>query len=147
MLKKPDVFQAKKKVLAYITRQSKSSTELLIFSHRDYPEAGLQVPGGSLEAGESLEEGLIREVKEESGLSQFKAIQYLGESQYTAIEKEEIHLRHFFQLHFEGNGPDAFTHLVRAGEEDKGLVFQYYWVDLEPAPPLAADQDCLLYLL
>ena len=34
----------KRKVLAYVTR----GDELLVFRHRDFPEAGLQVPAGTM---------------------------------------------------------------------------------------------------
>ncbi len=36
------------KVYAYITHGHR----LLVFSHRDFPEAGIQVPGGTMEEGE-----------------------------------------------------------------------------------------------
>jgi 8-oxo-dGTP pyrophosphatase MutT (NUDIX family) len=45
----------------------------LIFSHPDYPEAGLQVPAGTLEPGEHPEAGVLREAYEETGLTGFAA--------------------------------------------------------------------------
>lgn len=54
----------RRKVLAYITNRQR----LLVFSHLDIPEAGIQVPGGTLEDGESPEEGVLREAYEETGL-------------------------------------------------------------------------------
>ena len=50
----------KHKVLAYITHGER----LLIFSHPDCPEAGLQVPAGTLEPGEDPAEGAMREAWE-----------------------------------------------------------------------------------
>ena len=46
------------KVLAYIVR----GDELLVFRHRDYPEAGLQVPAGTIEQGECSRSAVLREV-------------------------------------------------------------------------------------
>ncbi len=52
------------RVVAYVTR----GCELLVFEHRDLPEAGTQVPAGRLDPGESLEECLARELDEEVGI-------------------------------------------------------------------------------
>ena len=54
-----------KKVVAYITR----GDELLVFTHRDSPEAGVQVPAGTVEEGETLDAAVLREVHEETGLT------------------------------------------------------------------------------
>jgi hypothetical protein len=42
----------KLKVLAYITRNS--SREVLVFDHRDKPQAGVQVPAGTVDEGEDI---------------------------------------------------------------------------------------------
>ena len=39
----------KRKVLAYITKGQEPNLELLVFEHKDFPEAGLQVPAGTIE--------------------------------------------------------------------------------------------------
>ena len=39
-----------------------------MFEHRDVPPAGLQVPAGRLDPGETLEQGLARELDEEAGV-------------------------------------------------------------------------------
>ena len=52
------------KVYAYITRADK----LLVFKHVDFPEAGIQIQGGSMEAWETPEMAVMREVEEETGL-------------------------------------------------------------------------------
>jgi 8-oxo-dGTP diphosphatase len=57
------------RVLAYVTREREGHRELLVFDHRDYPDAGTQVPAGRLESGEDLEAGLRRELEEEAGLT------------------------------------------------------------------------------
>ena len=43
------------KVLAYIIQDEK----LLVFKHRDYPDAANQVPAGSIDEGESPETAVI----------------------------------------------------------------------------------------
>jgi 8-oxo-dGTP pyrophosphatase MutT (NUDIX family) len=54
------------KVYAYITSPE---GQLLVFEHVDFPEAGVQVPGGTVEVGESVDAAVIREAEEETGLS------------------------------------------------------------------------------
>ena len=44
------------KVLAYVTR----GDELLVFRHRDFPAAGLQVPAGAIEEGEDPQDAALR---------------------------------------------------------------------------------------
>lgn len=56
------------KALAYITR----GTELLVFEHIGMPEAGLQVPGGTVKPHETPAEAVHREAQEETGLSDFE---------------------------------------------------------------------------
>ena len=63
-----------KKVVAYITYQD----SLLVFRHTDFPEAGIQVPAGTVDAGESVEAAVFREAWEESGLEDLEICNYLG---------------------------------------------------------------------
>ncbi len=51
------------KILAYITRQRGSETQLLVFGQVDFPEAGVQVPEGTVKSGEAIERAAQREVR------------------------------------------------------------------------------------
>ena len=53
------------KVTAFITRRQRDARQLLLFRH---PLAGTQVPAGTVEEGEGLQDALRREVREETGL-------------------------------------------------------------------------------
>ncbi len=55
----------RERVLAYITQGDR----LLVFRHTRSPEADIQVPGGTVEAGEAPEAAALREAREESGLA------------------------------------------------------------------------------
>lgn len=57
-----------KKVYGYITRLKDHKVQVLVFQHSN-PEAGIQVPKGTVEAEEGIVNALIREMKEETGLS------------------------------------------------------------------------------
>ena len=66
------------KVLAYVTR----GDELLVFRHRDFPDAGLQVPAGTVQDGESPDVAVLRELREESGLTDAAIVSRLGRYRY-----------------------------------------------------------------
>jgi ADP-ribose pyrophosphatase YjhB (NUDIX family) len=63
------------KVFAYITHQNR----LLIFRHTDFPEAGIQVPAGTVLTDEDHATAVLREAQEETGLSDLAIKSYLGE--------------------------------------------------------------------
>ena len=92
------------RVYAYIVRKGR----VAVFAHPD-PDAGVQVPGGGVEAGESLEEAVLREVAEESGLP-CEIVAYLGETRRRGWHPEggayDIE-RHYF--HVVPAGPVAET--------------------------------------
>lgn len=54
------------KVTAFITRPGPAGPELLYFRH---PNAGVQLPAGTVEEGETVEQAAWREVYEEAGLT------------------------------------------------------------------------------
>ena len=49
-----------KKVYAYILKQKECQYQLLIFEHPDFPEAGVQIPRGTVESGESVSAAALR---------------------------------------------------------------------------------------
>ncbi|HLG76146.1 MAG TPA: NUDIX domain-containing protein [Ktedonobacteraceae bacterium] len=57
------------KVTAFITDEARS--HLLVFRH---PSAGVQVPAGTVEAGETAEHAVLRETYEESGLQSVRIV-------------------------------------------------------------------------
>lgn len=66
---KPDAH----KVLIYATWRDR----LLVFDEPDFPEIELQVPGGTMEPGESAEQTALREFVEETGLAPPDAFTHL----------------------------------------------------------------------
>lgn len=123
----------KQKVYAYLVRQSGSGPELLVFDHVDFPEAGTQVPGGTLDPGESPEEGVLRELFEESGVGGARLVRKLGAFPWWAEHLSVWHQRHVYHLENAGDLPVHWLHIVSAGEGDKGLRFRFYWIPLTEA--------------
>ncbi|MCU5201333.1 NUDIX hydrolase [Bacillus paranthracis] len=137
----------KKKVHAYVTREKEGAMQLLVFKHRDTPEAGIQVPGGTVDEGETLEAAILREVQEESGLRHLCIERFLADYIIHVREKKEYEKRHFFHVTLLTNVKDRWEHIVSAGEEDEGLVFCYEWIDIAKYPELAGKQGEFLHLL
>nr|WP_281419529.1 NUDIX domain-containing protein [Bacillus alkalicola] len=91
---------------------------------------GHQVPGGTLELGEELEECLLREVYEEAELTEVKINTYLGEHKYFLAKKNADITRHYFHLTIE-DCEDRFTVVVRSQDEDNGWIYHYRWLNLD----------------
>ena len=139
----------KQKVVAYITRSRLGKTELLVFVHRDFPEAGLQVPAGTVEPGEMLEAALHREIAEESGLTALSLRRKLGESDEPQWDSH----RHYYWLESPADTPDRWDWLTNDYHDDahrqrgQALVFSYHWIALTPTVTLAGNQHKLLSAL
>jgi 8-oxo-dGTP pyrophosphatase MutT (NUDIX family) len=123
--------KSKTKVISYIFRNNKS--EILVFDHRDFPEAGTQVVGGTVDPGEDLPAALVREILEESGLIvQADQMTKIGESTYHRKDTPEINFRHYYEVKID-NLPDTWSHVVSSDGVDDGMVFNFFWLPVESA--------------
>jgi 8-oxo-dGTP diphosphatase len=134
------------RVVAYVTRERGGRRELLVFDHRDDPDAGTQVPAGRLEAGEHLVAGLARELHEEAGLDGARIVRKLGEFDGQFLGHGEGYRNHAFEV-VAPDAPDAWEHEVFGDGDDAGLVFVYRWEPISPALRLWKGSDPLLRLL
>lgn len=116
-----------RKAVAYIVRDSK----LLVFEHRDYPEAGVQVPAGTVGDSEDLEVAVLREAGEETGLDGLRVVGYLGSQEFQ--DPEQLSERHYFLLTVD-DAPKKWTHWESdATGTDEDFAFNLYWVSIEKA--------------
>lgn len=140
--------QPLRKALAYVTRERDGRIELLVFGHEHIPEAGLQVPAGTLEAGEDPQRGAIREVFEETGVAGLRVVRHLCTRTLYADWAHKHFERHVYHLELTGDAPDEWTHVVTAGAGDAGLRFHCRWHDIAEPLELAGRQgEYLEYLL
>lgn len=134
-----------RKVIAYITRHRADIAQLLIFEHVDFPQAGVQVPKGTVETDETLDHAARREVREESGLTQLDGLKFIGAIMQTTFgESEEWN---FFAQSLDGDAPDTWVHHVTGKGEDEGMRFRYYWIPLSGQTELAGGQHAGLRFL
>jgi 8-oxo-dGTP pyrophosphatase MutT (NUDIX family) len=115
------------KVLIYATWRG----SLLVFDEPDFPEIELQVPGGTMEPGESPEEAARREFFEETGLmlpdtlSQFATRDY----RYVKGDREICHRRHHFHVALEGEHRQTWLHHELTPDSGGAPIrFRFFWL-------------------
>jgi 8-oxo-dGTP diphosphatase len=135
----------REKVLVYVTR----GNDLLVLQHTaDYPDAGIQVPAGGVDPGESPGTAATRELFEETGLRTPASPVYL-QSCWWPNPDAPSRIRHYYWVEVPAATPMAWSHVVSAGEGDKGMTFHlsfrplddnnltpgYGWEDALPVLP------------
>jgi ADP-ribose pyrophosphatase YjhB (NUDIX family) len=134
----------RKRVSVYVTRERDGRTELLVFDHRGMPEAGTQVPAGRVDAHETLEEGALREVEEETGVRVQVVSVLASPEEHNAVHGGDAHETTAFHAVADPGGPPSWAHPVTGTGMDVGLVFECRWVPIEECPPLWGKPDPLV---
>ena len=130
---------------AYITHGNR----LLLFTHPKHPEAGIQVPAGSVEEGEKPEDAAMREAEEETNLKNLKFERFLDQDTRDMNDcgTDELQYRWFHHLSCTSTPAEEWTH----GEFSKeGIMlhqFDFFWCDIESLPKLVANYDDKIDLL
>lgn len=135
----------KHKVFAYITH----GRRLLVFRHPESPEAGIQVPAGTVQPGEDLEAAVLREATEETGRTDLVLVRFLGEEvrDRSDVGRDEIHHRHFYHLRCTGDPPATWRHWETDPSDGSPgpIPFDFFWAPLpDGVPELIAGHGNLL---
>ena len=131
------------KAVAYVV----DGDRLLVLLHRDLPllVTGVQVPAGTVRPGETPEEAVLREVREETGRDCFAVTRALGTAEYAI--GPDVHERHFFALAPTAPLPEEWG----AAEEHDGTrpptAFTLRWIPLADGHVLAAGLGARLSAL
>lgn len=135
------------RVAAYVLRRRAGRPpELLVFDHDEDLPAGTQVPAGGVDPEEPLDEAVLREVAEESGLTCVRVLRPLAEEHTPhPIHRFPRHTT-FFELEVDGDAdvPDAWDHRVTGAGRDHGMTFHCRFEPLPLPFPLADGQDAWL---
>jgi GrpB-like predicted nucleotidyltransferase (UPF0157 family) len=118
------------KVCGFVVRQrSPQPAQLLVVDIRMTAGLRARLPGGSCEEGEHPDEGVLREVREETGLATLQIIRRLGVQRYfkpyLGCEVE----RYDYLLRTASDTPDVFSHSVTGKGADAGCIFDCRWID------------------
>ncbi|QKQ74778.1 NUDIX domain-containing protein [Nostoc sp. TCL240-02] len=118
-----------KKAIAYVTNKD----ELMVFRHTDFPEAGVQVPAGTVEESEEPSEAVLREIYEESGVKGVRIIELLGIYQYNmAPYRDEIQERYVYHLELTEPTPSTWQYWeMHSNISKNSIAFDFYWVKLD----------------
>ena len=110
------------KVFVYAVRRCAGGPGLLAFESLDEP--GYEVPKGSVEPGETLEEAARRELSEEAGLCLISGFEPIGT---TLWQNEE---QTFFRVLVSDNTRDMFEHTVTGRGGDTGFTYRFRWLPI-----------------
>lgn len=117
-------------------RHGAPGPELLVF---EYPEADVQLPKGGIEPGEHPEAAAVRELEEETGMTDAGPPRHLATwdrpldrtarpagSGTPAPQRWEI-----FLLDAPADTADEWTHQATGSVEEEGLTFRCHWIPLD----------------
>jgi 8-oxo-dGTP pyrophosphatase MutT (NUDIX family) len=134
--------------MAYITHGHR----LLVFRQPDFPEAGIQTPGGTMDPDEDPADAVLREAFEETGLAGLEIVAFLGTVRHDLADYGQSGLldRHYFHLSIEGDVAETWHHLEMDPSEGdhESVLFELFWVDLpDGVPPLIGDRGEMVHAL
>lgn len=121
----------KYKVYAYITHQQR----LLVFSHVGIPEAGIQVPAGTVEEHERPADAVLREAFEETGLTDLTLSSFLSEQVQDISHPGSNKVLHHcsYHLDYHGNPPACWRHAElspHGSPAQEVFIFELFWVSV-----------------
>ncbi|MBD1549452.1 NUDIX hydrolase [Roseibium aggregatum] len=119
------------KAYVYLTCGSR----LLVFSQPDQPDVGLQVPGGTLDPGESHLIGAKREFLEETGLDLDIAFHHLADQEHVYDQAPGmlpgLHKRRHFHAAIDTAPADEWEHYeMTPSAGGPPIRFRLFWLDL-----------------
>jgi len=118
------------KLCACVIRDGADGPELLVFEH---PRAGIQIPKGTLEEGESHRDGVLRELAEETGVTDVEIVRSIGtwERLTTVAGEPQTHKWEVFELRPTTPLDEEWIHSAEGSEIERGLMLRCHWLKLD----------------
>ena len=138
-----DMMKRRQRAYAYITNRN----GLLVFTHTDFPEAGIQVPAGTVQPGEAPDDAVMREASEETGLTKLEFVGCLGSLERDMAEfgTPEIQEAWFYHLRCPGKPPESWRNNETSGGTVEPIRFDFLWAKLpDGVPKLIALNGAML---
>ena len=119
------------------------------FTHPEAPKAGIQVPAGTIEAGESPAEAVMRESWEETGLTGLRFERFLAQDTRDMRDCgiDELQYRWFYHLSVGGPTEETWRHGEFADDGSVIHPFDFYWAEVTALPELTANYGDKIELL
>ncbi|HEX8626807.1 MAG TPA: NUDIX domain-containing protein [Catenuloplanes sp.] len=133
------------RVAAYVIRHSGREPQLLVFDHIGIPDAGTQVPAGGVKPGESLHDAVLREVAEETGLTDISVLSEIASEHKPHPETGQPRHTTYFHVQAPAGTSDSWQHTVTGTGQDSELEFACRFVSLPLQKHLADRQDAQLH--
>ena len=133
----------RRRAYAYIT----SRNRLLVFVQPDFPDAGIQVPAGTVQPEEEPAAAVMREAEEETGLVNLEFIGFLGkiERDMTEFGTSEIQDAWFYHLQCPCEPHESWQHNETSGGTVEPIRFDFFWAELpDGVPELIALNGAML---
>jgi 8-oxo-dGTP pyrophosphatase MutT (NUDIX family) len=134
------------RVAAYVLRE-RTSWELLVFEQVGLPHAGVQIPAGGVQANETPQMAVLREVYEETGLHELEVRAELHTEHKAQSSTGMPRTTTFFVVDAPCLTPTTWTHTVHGDGADAGMTFKCRFEPLPLQRRLADDQDAGLGLI
>ena len=121
------------KSMPCVVRNIVGAPELLIFQH---PHAGIQIPKGTVEPGETIASAAWRELEEETGVTAVRLLRPIGQwarvcgagpDEARPLEK---HLWELFLFEPTADLGNAWEHTITALGIEQGMRVQCHWLPL-----------------
>lgn len=133
--------QVLEKAFGYITRECEGRIQVLVFE-QNTAGAGIQIPKGTVEEGETPLEAVIREMAEETGLTNLE-VKGLIAHDYAEHYSGALQKRYFY--HLISNDPRPTWQHNPTGVNEGNLQFTFYWIEDKDAVVLAKGHGDYLY--
>ncbi|WP_100446154.1 NUDIX domain-containing protein [Glycomyces xiaoerkulensis] len=138
-----ELLQFRQRVTSYVLRTNGGDVEVLVILHLDFPEAGVQVPGGGALPHETIGEAALREASEETGATGLAFGEVLGSTLKRTPDARERRQVDTYSRLSTSEPRDAWEHLVSSRDGDDGLRFR---CEFRPVAAAGIDWglDCYL---